>query len=117
MLIIVIATIAAMFIRFKILALFGPILSMTVPITYDPTISPTPNNDIASKPFEVIEALFKSLSNSVSFSSSIIAGINKLDQKEMETPVHKIYKSKKSILLLTSILRVLVSSSVIVLCG
>lgn len=97
-------------------ALLAPILSITIPITYDPKISPTPKQAIASSPFEVKDALLKFLSNSVSFSSRIIAWINKLDQKEMDIPVHKIYKSKKSILLLISIRRVLVSSSIIVLC-
>ena len=116
MLTIVIAIIANILTRFKKLAFFAPILSITHPITCDPTISPTPKQAIARSPLEVSEALLKFLSSSVSFSSRMIAGIKRLDQKEIDTPVHRIYRSKKSILGLTSMRRVLVNSSVIVLC-
>jgi len=80
--------------RFIKVAILAPTLSMSYPITCDPQISPTPNKLMASKPFEVRSADFKSSSPGVSFSYIIIAGINKLDQKETEKPVHNIYASK-----------------------
>ena len=102
--------------RFKKEAFLAPNLSIIYPIAYDPAISPTPKRDMATKAFEVNCDLLKSASDVVFLSSNVIAGINKPDQKEIESPVHKIYKFIYIILLLTSILRVLVSSSMMLGC-
>lgn len=80
--------------RFMKVAFLAPTLSMTYPITCDPQTSPIPKKLMAIKPFEVRSADFKVSSPAVSFSYIIIAGINKLDQKETEKPVHNIYASK-----------------------
>jgi hypothetical protein len=78
--------------RFKKEAFLAPNLSIIYPIAYDPAISPTPKRDMATKAFEVNCDLLKSASDVVFLSSNVIAGINKPDQKEIESPVHKIYK-------------------------